>query len=67
MDPGHQVVFASDGPRRQVLQKLWAATAADWFPSNPWRFRPGPTLLRHLSFTGDEASCELWLLVEKDA
>ncbi|GGE74338.1 AraC family transcriptional regulator [Nesterenkonia cremea] len=63
---GHWAVFASEGPHPQVLQKLWAATATDWFPSNPWRLRPGPTLLRHLSFTGDEASCELWMPVEKD-
>ncbi|GAA1824746.1 GyrI-like domain-containing protein [Nesterenkonia flava] len=66
VDAGTWAVFASEGPHPEVLQKLWAATATDWFPSNPWRLRPGPTLLRYLSFTGTDATCELWMPVEKD-
>lgn len=60
-------MFASEGPHPQVLQRLWAATATDWFTSSPWRLRPGPTLLRYLSFTGTEASCEIWMPVEQDS
>lgn len=48
VEPGHWAVFASEGPHPEVLQKLWAATATDWFPSSPWRLCPGPTLLRYL-------------------
>ncbi|GAB3061048.1 AraC family transcriptional regulator [Sediminivirga luteola] len=66
VESGDWAVFSSQGPHPEALQKLWAATATDWFPSNPWRLRPGPTLLRYLSFTGAEASCELWMPVEKD-
>ena len=64
---GHWAVFASQGPHPEALQRLWAATATDWFPSNPWRLRPGPSLLRYLSFTGNEASCEIWMPVEQDS
>ena len=42
----------------------WAATATDWFPSNPWRLRPGPSILRYLELTETRATCELWLPVE---
>lgn len=62
---GDWAVFAASGPFPQTLQDLWAATAAEWFPSNPWRLRPGPSIVRYLEFTGDHASCELWLPVEK--
>lgn len=48
VEPGQWAVFTSECPHPQVLQTLWAATATDWFPSNPWRLRPGPTLLRYL-------------------
>ncbi len=64
-EQGAWAVFAARGPFPETLQKLWAATAADWFPSNPWRLRPGPSIVRYLEFTGDFASCELWLPVEQ--
>ena len=28
-----------------ALQSAWAATATEWFPSNPWRLRPGPSIV----------------------
>lgn len=65
LDEGDWAVFAAEGPFPQTLQDLWAATATEWFPSNPWRLRPGPSIVRYLSFTGDHASCELWLPVER--
>lgn len=62
---GSWAVFASSGPHPETLQRLWAATATDWFPSNPWRLRPGPSILRYLELTETYASCELWLPVEQ--
>ncbi|MCI1017183.1 AraC family transcriptional regulator [Microbacterium sp. C5A9] len=64
VEAGAWAVFAASGPFPETLQSLWAATATDWFPSNPWRLRPGPSIVRYLEFTGTHASCELWLAVE---
>lgn len=64
VDAGAWAVFASSGPFPETLQTLWAATATEWFPSNPWRLRPGPSILRYLEFTGTHATCELWMAVE---
>ncbi|PRB17173.1 GyrI-like domain-containing protein [Microbacterium sp. MYb62] len=65
LEGGSWAVFAARGPFPTTLQNLWAATATEWFPSNPWRLRPGPSIVRYLEFTGDFASCELWLPVEQ--
>ncbi|MBO0981684.1 AraC family transcriptional regulator [Microbacterium sp. SD291] len=65
LEEGAWAVFAAKGPFPAALQNLWAATATEWFPSNPWRLRPGPSIVRYLEFTGDHASCELWLAVER--
>lgn len=62
---GSWAVFASSGPHPEALQRIWATTATDWFPSNPWRLRPGPSVLRYLELTETYASCELWMPVEK--
>lgn len=62
--PGAWAVFAASGPFPETLQGIWAATATEWFPSNPWRLRPGPSIVRYLEFTGTNASCELWMAVE---
>ncbi|MBW8761933.1 MAG: AraC family transcriptional regulator [Microbacterium sp.] len=64
VDAGSWAVFSAKGPFPETLQNLWAATATEWFPSNPWRLRPGPSIVRYLEFTGTHASCELWLAVE---
>lgn len=64
VDAGAWAVFAASGPFPETLQSLWAATATEWFPSNPWRLRPGPSIVRYLEFTGTHAACELWLAVE---
>lgn len=64
VEAGAWAVFAAAGPFPEMLQTLWAATATEWFPSNPWRLRPGPSIVRYLEFTGSHASCELWLAVE---
>ncbi|MDT0379381.1 AraC family transcriptional regulator [Streptomyces sp. DSM 42041] len=63
---GKWAVFRTDGPHPQALQAAWAATATEWFPSNPWRLRPGPSIVATLDRTQDfsTATCELWLPVE---
>jgi AraC family transcriptional regulator len=64
---GTWAVFRSEGPHPDTLQATWAATATDWFPSNPWRLRPGPSIVSVLDRSPDfsTATCELWLPVER--
>ncbi|MET7877166.1 AraC family transcriptional regulator [Micromonospora profundi] len=63
---GRWAVFRSAGPYPQTLQSTWAATATEWFPSNPWRLRPGPSIVSMVERADDfsTATCELWLPVE---
>jgi len=64
---GDWAVFRSAGAYPETLQEVWAATATDWFPSNPWRLRPGPSIVAVLDRAPDfrTATCELWLPVER--
>jgi AraC family transcriptional regulator len=64
---GDWAVFRTEGPHPDTLQSTWAATATDWFPSNPWRLRPGPSIVSVLDRSPDFsiATCELWLPVER--
>ena len=64
---GTWAVFRVAGSYPAALQSLWAATATDWFPSNPWRLRPGPSIVAVLDRAADfsTATCELWLPVER--
>jgi AraC family transcriptional regulator len=64
---GSWAVFRASGPYPAALQSTWAATAADWFPSNPWRLRPGPSIVAVLERADDfsTATTELWLPVER--
>jgi AraC family transcriptional regulator len=64
---GSWAVFRTSGPYPAALQSTWAATAADWFPSNPWRLRPGPSIVAVLERADDfsTATTELWLPVER--
>jgi AraC family transcriptional regulator len=63
---GSWAVFRTEGPHPSALQETWAATATDWFPSQPWRLRPGPEIVAMLAYDPDAATatCELWLPVE---
>ncbi|MGW0825108.1 AraC family transcriptional regulator [Streptomyces sp. NPDC002845] len=64
---GTWAVFTTSGPAPQAIQYLWRDVFTEWFPSNPYRSRPGPEILRtHLSADGTEADAELWLPVERD-
>ena len=64
---GTWAAFRSEGAYPAELQRTWAATATDWFPSNPWRLRPGPSIVSVLDRAPDfsTATCELWLPVER--
>jgi AraC family transcriptional regulator len=64
---GTWAVFRTEGEHPAALQETWAATATDWFPSNPWRLRPGPSIVAVLDRAEDfsTATCELWLPVER--
>jgi AraC family transcriptional regulator len=64
---GHWAVFTTTGPYPDALQSVWAVTASEWFPSNPWRLRPGPSIVAVLDRADDfsTATTELWLPVER--
>jgi AraC family transcriptional regulator len=64
---GTWAVFHIEGEYPAALQAAWAATATDWFPSNPWLLRPGPSIVAVLDRADDfsTATCELWLPVER--
>ncbi|MDL2079052.1 AraC family transcriptional regulator [Streptomyces sp. GXMU-J15] len=64
---GTWAVFTTSGPAPQAIQELWRDAFTEWFPSNPYRTRPGPEILRtRLSADGTEADAELWLAVEPE-
>ncbi|EFL33841.1 helix-turn-helix domain-containing protein [Streptomyces viridochromogenes DSM 40736] len=66
--PGTWAVFTTSGPAPQAVQELWRDVFTEWFPSNPYRSRPGPEILRtELSADGSEADAELWLPVERES
>ncbi|AJC55154.1 MULTISPECIES: AraC family transcriptional regulator [Streptomyces] len=63
---GTWAVFTNTGPYPQALQTLWGDIYAQWFPSNPYRSRPGPEILRvQASPDGTGATAELWIPVER--
>lgn len=66
VEAGTWATFHSTGPFPDALQETYAATATEWFPSNPWRLRPGPSILRYLELTDTWATCEIWMPIEKD-
>ncbi|WP_411144559.1 GyrI-like domain-containing protein [Streptomyces sp. x-80] len=65
---GTWAVFENSGPFPRTLQYLWRDVFTQWFPSNPYRSRPGPEILRtRLSPDAAEAEAELWIPVERTA
>jgi AraC family transcriptional regulator len=64
---GMWAVFRVEGAYPAALQSAWAATAAEWFPSQPWMLREGPSLVAIIDRSPDfrTATCELWLPVER--
>ncbi|MEV7968791.1 AraC family transcriptional regulator [Sphaerisporangium sp. NPDC088356] len=63
---GTWAVFENSGAFPQALQYLWRDVFTQWFPSNPYRSRPGPEISRTLlSQDGTQADAELWIPVER--
>ncbi|MCS5496559.1 AraC family transcriptional regulator [Cnuibacter physcomitrellae] len=67
VEAGEWVVFRTSGPHPAALQQAYAASASEWFPSNPWRLRPGPSIVAILEHAPDfsTATCDLWFPVER--
>lgn len=67
LDAGARVAFRTSGPHPAGLQEAYAASATEWFPSNPWRLRPGPSIVAILERAEDfsTATCELWFPIER--
>lgn len=64
---GTWAVFNTSGPMPLAIQELWRDVFTEWFPSNPYRSRPGPEILRvRPSPDHTEAEAELWLPVEPE-
>ncbi|MFI6375409.1 helix-turn-helix domain-containing protein [Streptomyces sp. NPDC050546] len=64
---GTWAVFTTSGPAPEAIQNLWRDVFTEWFPSNPYRSRPGPEILRtDLTADGTRADAELWLPVERE-
>ncbi|CAM5555400.1 AraC family transcriptional regulator [Streptomyces spiroverticillatus] len=65
---GTWAVFASSGAFPQALQFRWRDVFTEWFPSNPYRSRPGPEILRtRLNEDASQAEAELWIPVERES
>ena len=67
VEKGTWVVFRTSGEHPSALQAAYAASATEWFPSNPWRLRPGPSIVAILERATDfsTATCELWFPIER--
>ncbi|MEU7928173.1 AraC family transcriptional regulator [Micromonospora sp. NPDC049107] len=65
---GSWAVFTTSGAFPQAVQFLWRDVFTQWFPSNPYRSRPGPEISRvRVSADGSTADAELWIPVERVA
>ncbi|SCF44080.1 AraC family transcriptional regulator [Micromonospora saelicesensis] len=63
---GSWAVFTTSGAFPQTVQYLWRDVFTQWFPSNPYRSRPGPEISRvRVSADGTQADAELWIPVER--
>jgi len=65
---GDWVVFRTSGAYPAALQQAYASSATEWFPSNPWRLRPGPSIVAVLERADDfsTATTELWMPIERE-
>ncbi|WP_432010662.1 AraC family transcriptional regulator [Streptomyces cucumeris] len=63
---GDWAVFEVSGEFPQVIQYLWRDVFTQWFPSTPYRSRPGPEILRtRPAEDGSRGDAELWIPVER--
>ncbi|GAB3650683.1 AraC family transcriptional regulator [Zhihengliuella somnathii] len=64
---GTWAVFEAEGELPQVAQQLWADAATEWFPSNPYRWAPGPQLMSaDLEPGSSHGTARLWIPVEPE-
>lgn len=65
---GRWLVVDASGPQPHSVQQAWVDVWTAWFPSNPWRLRPGPELVANLTLDQGGATsriaAELWIPVE---
>ena len=68
VEEGAWVVFRTSGEHPAALQAAYAASATEWFPSNPWRMRPSPSIVAVLERAEDfsTATCDLWFPIERE-
>ncbi|MEV0988450.1 AraC family transcriptional regulator [Streptomyces sp. NPDC049949] len=64
--PGTWAVFTTTGPMPRAVQELWRDVFTEWFPSNAYRSRSGPEILRVRPSDETEVEAELWLPVESE-
>ncbi|MFJ5230940.1 GyrI-like domain-containing protein [Kitasatospora sp. NPDC088391] len=66
---GSWAVFENTGPFPEALQRMWGEVAAQWMPSNPYEYRPGPEILRTRALPEDPAQSvsQLWVPVLRTA
>ncbi|WP_066907494.1 AraC family transcriptional regulator [Millisia brevis] len=64
---GAWAVFLTSGSYPAALQETYAASASEWFPSNPWRLRPGPSIVAIIDRAENfsTATTELWMPIER--
>ncbi|WP_432899614.1 AraC family transcriptional regulator [Micromonospora matsumotoense] len=63
---GTWAVFETSGEFPAAVQNLWRDVFTQWFPSNPYRSRPGPEISSiRISADGAHADAELWIPVER--
>ncbi|MEV8359600.1 AraC family transcriptional regulator [Microbacterium sp. 67-17] len=67
VEAGEWAVFRTSGPYPAALQEAYAASASDWFPSNLWQLRPGPSIVAVLDRADDfsTATTELWMPIAR--
>jgi AraC family transcriptional regulator len=67
VEAGKWVVFRTSGPHPRALQEAYAASATEWLPSNPWRLRPGPSIVSVVDRAPDfsTATGDLWFPIER--
>ncbi|WP_042372389.1 AraC family transcriptional regulator [Streptacidiphilus neutrinimicus] len=67
-EAGLWAVFTAIGEFPGALQRMWGDVYSEWFPPNPYRHRPGPSLLKvGVDPDGGGALAELWVAVEPEA
>lgn len=66
---GTWAVFENTGPFPQALQRMWGDVAAQWIPSNPYEYRPGPEILSTRPSQDDTAQShsQSWIPVARTA